>query len=1016
MRNCVICFIAFFSNFAFAQTDQIRNPSKPKQAYFQQEVHYTINVALDDVNHMLQADERIRYINHSPDTLTEIWFHLWPNGYKNTETAFAKQELLNGSTKFQFANEDERGFIDNLNFQVDGATVSFVEDKNNIDIGKIILKKPLAPGAEITISTPFRVKIPSSKFSRLGHSGQQYQLCQWYPKPAVYDAKGWHAFPYLNEGEFYSEFGTFKVSITTPENYVIAASGDMEANPDEQNRIDVNCAKTDSLKKAGIPKNGLSNPTPPSSSILKTVTYTLSDVHDFAWFADKNYHILKSSVALPKSGRTVETYCYFADKDANDWIAAPQYVNDAVYNYSKWLGDYPYKVCKAVDGALSAGAGMEYPTITIIASQGNPIALDEVIAHEVGHNWFYGILGSNERDYPWMDEGSNSYYEERYMHLKYPNRNEIDAMIPKVGNTILHTNDFRPNALRNLFYQFVARRNDDQSLALHSEQFSSMNYGAIVYKKTANIYNYLAAFMGQETFDEMMQAYYETWKFKHPQPEDFRLHVENFNGISLPWLFDGLLGSVNRVDYKICGFKKNNSKTYVSVRNVGQINGPVSVSGFKGDSVLTKWYDGFEGKRQLIFPLGDFDRYSVNGTGAILDFNPKNDEMRTSGIFRKTGKIKLQIGTGIDYPRVTPIYVMPALGYNVYNGFMLGGVFHNIGLLRKNFEYQIMPLYGSNNKELAGAAQFDYFIRPTDAFFRNLTLTASAERYALRFAPNYNRIVLGGTFDFAKRNESTKKSSSLNIRHIFIQSTPYINSPDAISITQENNYNQVIFSHKNNRVLNPYSIVIDAQQGNTFVKASATWNYRISYKQNKKGLDIRFFAGTFLWTSNDYKNSPDVRFRLSGQTGAQDYLYNDIFVGRQENSGLWSRQMTMTDGGFTLPTAKGQSDRFMTSVNLKTSLPSKIPFKIYANFAYFGYTVESGNNPDQPSVDSSDFATEAGISLPLLGNDFEIFFPLLFSENLKPYNGKNLLFEQRIRFVLNINAFNPAKIFRTLDF
>jgi hypothetical protein len=106
----------------------------------------------------------------------------------------------------------------------------------------------------------------------------------------------------------------------------------------------------------------------------------------------------------------------------------------------------------------------------------------------------------------------------------------------------------------------------------------------------------------------------------------------------------------------------------------------------------------------------------------------------------------------------------------------------------------------------------------------------------------------------------------------------------------------------------------------------------------------------------------------------------------------------------------------MTSVNLKTSLPSKIPFKIYANFAYFGYTVESGNNPDQPSVDSSDFATEAGISLPLLGNDFEIFFPLLFSENLKPYNGKNILFEQRIRFVLNINAFNPAKIFRTLDF
>jgi hypothetical protein len=328
-----------------------------------------------------------------------------------------------------------------------------------------------------------------------------------------------------------------------------------------------------------------------------------------------------------------------------------------------------------------------------------------------------------------------------------------------------------------------------------------------------------------------------------------------------------------------------------------------------------------------------------------------------------------------------------------------------------------MPLYSFKNQELAGAAQFDYFIRPTDAFFRNLTLTASAERFALRFAPNYNRIVLGGTFDFAKRNESTKKSSSLNIRHIFIQSTPYITSLDAVSKSQENNYNQLTFSHKNSRVLNPYSIVLDAQQGSTFAKISATWNYRISYKQIRKGLDIRFFAGTFLWTSNDYNNGPNVNFRLSGQTGAQDYLFNDIYIGRQETSGLWSRQMTNTDGAFALPTLFGQqTDRFMTALNLKTSLPSKIPFKIYANLAYFGYTVTSGNNPEQPSVNSSDFAAEAGVSLPLIGNNFEIFFPLLFSENLKPYTGKNLLFEQRIRFVLNINAFNPARIFRTLDF
>jgi hypothetical protein len=534
-----------------------------------------------------------------------------------------------------------------------------------------------------------------------------------------------------------------------------------------------------------------------------------------------------------------------------------------------------------------------------------------------------------------------------------------------------------------------------------------MNYGAIVYKKTANIYNYLAAFMGQEAFDEMMHSYYETWKFKHPQPEDFRLHVENFNGISMPWLFDGLLGSVNRVDYKICGFSKNNAKTYVSVRNVGQINGPVSVSGFKGDSILTKWYDGFEGKKQLIFPLGDFDRYSVNGTGSILDFNPKNDEMRSSGIFRKTGKIKLQVGTGIDYPRVSPIYVLPAIGYNMYNGFMLGGVFHNIGLLRKNFEYQIMPLYSFKNQELAGAAQFDYFIRPTNAFFRNLTLTASAERFALRFAPNYNRIVLGGTFDFAKRNESTKKSSSLNIRHIFIQTTPYISSLDAVSKSQENNYNQITFNHKNSRVLNPYSFSFDAQQGNTFAKISATWNYRISYKQRNKGLDIRLFAGTFLWTSNDYNNGPDVRFRMSGQTGYQDYLFNDIFIGRQEYSGLWSQQMTNTDGGFKVFSYRGQTTKYLATLNFKTSLPGKLPLKLYADLGTY----------ENEETDREILNYNAGLIVSFIPDNFEVYIPLMVSKQIQSTLDLNATsFGERIRFVLNINALNPAKIFRTLDF
>src|SRR3989339_676594 len=172
------------------------------QSYFQQEVNYVINVTLDDGNHFLHADLSLEYINNSPDTLKEIYFHLWPNAYKNNETAYAKQQSELRRDRFHFAEKNQRGYMDSLDFKVDGNSVKWEFDAKHIDICKLLLLEPLLPGKKINISTPFRVKLPSS-FSRLGHWGQQYQITQWYPKPAVYDKTGWHPMSYLDMGEFY---------------------------------------------------------------------------------------------------------------------------------------------------------------------------------------------------------------------------------------------------------------------------------------------------------------------------------------------------------------------------------------------------------------------------------------------------------------------------------------------------------------------------------------------------------------------------------------------------------------------------------------------------------------------------------------------------------------------------------------------------------------------------------------------------------------------------------------------
>lgn len=266
----ILCCVSF----SFGQTN----------TYWQQEVDYNIEVTLDDNKHELQGVINISYVNNSPDTLQYLYFHLWPNAYKNINTAFAKQQVENGEIDFRFSNRADQGYIDGLDFLVNNLPAQFIPDSTHIDYGVLKLNNPLYPGVKLTIKTPFRVKIPES-YSRLGHVEQSYQITQWYPKPAVYDKTGWHPMPYMDQGEFYSEFGTFNVKITLPANYVVGASGDLKSTSES--------LWLDSLAN-GSTKAWQEQSFPESSKQTKTLHYELKNAHDFAWFADKRFKVKKT--------------------------------------------------------------------------------------------------------------------------------------------------------------------------------------------------------------------------------------------------------------------------------------------------------------------------------------------------------------------------------------------------------------------------------------------------------------------------------------------------------------------------------------------------------------------------------------------------------------------------------------------------------------------------------------------------------------------------------------------------
>ena len=517
MKHLFFLLTSLFS-FGFTLQSQSR--------YWQQQVNFVIDVTLNDVEHTLDGFEKIEYINNSPDTLRFIWIHLWSNAYKNDKTAFSDQQVENGKTDFYFSDKEQRGYINRLDFRIEGEVVKSEDHPQHIDIIKLILPKPLAPGGTVSIETPFHVKLPYN-FSRGGHVDQSYQVTQWYPKPALYDRTGWHPMPYLDQGEFFNDFGNYDVRITLPKNYVVAATGELQ-NEDEKSWIKSRTnIQSLSYTQEKEPKGQKFLEKPKvknvilSASETKTLVYKQTNVIDFAWFADKEFLVAYDTVGI--NGRSIEAYVYYLPGFEETWTKGIEYIKDVIRARSGNIGEYPFNVVSVVEAKMGFEGGMEYPTITSISTTKDEKILEQMIEHEVGHNWFQGILASNEREHPWMDEGFNSYYDLRYIKEKYGAGYQEGALEEK-------------RLLQRAMDTWINWKMD-QPLTTSSEKFSVINYGLIAYFKTAFWLQEIEQFVGPEKFDEAMKAYYDAWKFKHPYPEDFRKILEEKTGKDLSAFF-----------------------------------------------------------------------------------------------------------------------------------------------------------------------------------------------------------------------------------------------------------------------------------------------------------------------------------------------------------------------------------------------------------------------------------------------------------------------------------------------
>jgi hypothetical protein len=925
--------------------------------YWQQRVNYSIDVSLNDKEHSLEAFENIDYFNNSPDTLNFIWFHLWPNAYKNDKTAFTDQSLENGNTRFYFSDKEEKGYINKLDFKVNNTTAETEDHPQYIDIVKLILPSPLLPGQKVNITTPFHVKLPYN-FSRGGHDGQSYQITQWYPKPAVYDKNGWHPMPYLEQGEFYSEFGSFDVQITVPENYVVAATGDLQNEAEKawiQTRKNFSWLPVIQKEKNNFGSiKSTKEKFPPSSVNTKTLEYKQDNIHDFAWFADKRFVVRTETMTL-LSGKKVEVEAYYVYNSKTIWDSAVYFAQKAIQHYSTLVGQYPYSVVRVVEGPNSFGGGMEYPTITVISPMQNTAALDRVIAHELGHNWFYGILGTNERKHPWMDEGINTYYENLYANsLKQKKLTQFEQILLESLSAI----------------------KKDQPIETPSESFTIANYALVAYYKTSKWLTFLCKELGEDTFNKAMQSYYKQWQFKHPYPEDFKNSME-------------------------------------------------AVSGQNLDSTFS-----------LLYKSGLLPDVVKKGTTMLMPLN----------VFKKMTSEELSKKNSV-------ISLFPIVGFNSYDKLMAGITITNIKLPPNRFKFLLAPMYATGSKSLNGIGFGFYTFYPGKTFRKiDIGFTAAAftnnlykDSAGKKTFTGFKKIAPEIKFTFANKNARSSINKFIRLKSFLFEednlnffrdsvadgSGGYNYFTNVSTISSNRVLNQLSLVIENNRVLYPFKGELRIEQGKDFIRPAFIGNYFFNYPKGG-GLDVRLFAGKFIYTSpktiSTQFNNDRYHLNMTGANGFEDYSYSDYFIGRNKFEGMASQQIMMRDGGFKVRTdllasKVGKTDDWLIATNFSTTLPSvinpfallpvKIPVKVFFDL---GTYAEAWKNKE--ALDR--FLYDAGLQISFMKGIVNIYLPLVYSPVYKDYIistiEKKKRFLSKISFSIDISNFNPRRIERNLSF
>jgi hypothetical protein len=528
---------------------------RPGARYWQQRVDYRIAATLDVARNEVRGSETIHYVNNSPDRLPYLWLFLEQNICAPTSVTNVLDQpplVFLGST-FDFSCKGGSGLtIESL--RIAGKTPRHTITGTTM---RIDLDRPLASGGSIDIAVAWRFTVPELGAGRMGHDGPLYEIAQWYPRVAVYDdVRGWNHEPFIGAGEFYLEYGSFDVQLTVPATHIVAATGQLR-NPErvltaiQRSRLARARGSETPVPIITREEAGNARVTRPATTGTLTWHFTADSVRDFAFAAGPEFRWDASGY----KGILIQTlYRAKADK----WEEANRMGREAIKYYSEQWFPYPYSHATTVEGPIE---GMEYPMLTFCPNSPTREDLQWVIAHEFGHQWFPMIVGSNERLYPWMDEGFNTFIDLANAAMFFagtPYGDSIEQhplnLYADHGNSGEQPLISNPTEVRDLFW--------------------------IGYQKPALMMQLLRYnVLGKDRFDAAFREYIKAWAFKHPTPTDFFRVMRDASGMDLDWFWRSWVYTTARLDQAVDSLSRDEAAgTRVFLKSNGTMLMPAELT------------------------------------------------------------------------------------------------------------------------------------------------------------------------------------------------------------------------------------------------------------------------------------------------------------------------------------------------------------------------------------------------------------------------------------------------------